>query len=35
MSSILSNDSECLWVTRGHVIKAREYVLVQKVGLIP
>jgi HD superfamily phosphodiesterase len=33
MSSILSSDSECLWATRGHVIKAREYVLVQKAAI--
>jgi hypothetical protein len=30
MFSTLSTDSERLWITRSHIIKAQEYVLVQK-----
>jgi hypothetical protein len=33
MSFILSSNSEYLWAARGRVIKAQEYVLVQKAEI--
>jgi hypothetical protein len=33
MSSVLSSDSEFLWVARDQVIKVQEYVLVQKADI--